>query len=378
MKKAIPGNIMYKALMDKGVIIMAANVRYTPGVTEGLFRAAKDLDSAIIFEIAKSECNLNKGYTGMTPADYADSICSVAEKIGFDEWVLHGDHITVKIGSPEEIKETKQLIDAQIDAGFTSFAIDASHLYDVTKENTREALQRNIDVTTELAKHIEKGMNENSFGLEVEVGEIGKKDEHGHVLTTPEEAVTFLKALEESDVYPQILAIANGSTHGNVYDEHGNMVEQVSINIPQTKAVAKALRDNDLEVRIAQHGITGTPRDLINTHFPKGDILKGNVATFWQNIVFDTYKVYEPELYSEIYDWTINKYKPKNPTKEDKEICGSNIKNAFKEFHDRMHAIDSETRDTIEAMVYAEARVFLRAFSSKGSAAIVREAMKAS
>ena len=84
MNKPIPGDIMYKALMDKGLIILAANVRVTSGVTEGIFRAAKDLDSAVIFEIAKSECNQNRGYTGMTPQDYSDYICKVADNIGHD------------------------------------------------------------------------------------------------------------------------------------------------------------------------------------------------------------------------------------------------------------------------------------------------------
>lgn len=375
MSKPVPGDLMYKALMDKGVIILAANVRVTPGVTEGIFRAAKDLDSAVIFELAKSEGDLKVGYTGMNPGIYSDYVCNTAEGVDYDIWALHADHITIKDGTPEDIQDAKSLIDAEIAADFTSFAIDASHLYDLSKENIREALGRNIDVTTELAKHIEKGMKGKSFGLEVEVGEIGKKDEHGHVLTTPEEAVTFLKALKENEIHPHVLAIANGSTHGNIYDDHGNIIDQVSINIPQTKAVAKAIRDNNFDVRIAQHGITGTPRDLINSMFPKGDIIKGNVATFWQNIVLDAYKVYEPELYKDIYNWTIETYKPKNPTKADNEIFSSNVKNALRVFYDRIHSVDTETKETIEAIVYAEARIFMKAFSSEGSAAYVRKVL---
>jgi fructose-bisphosphate aldolase class II len=375
MNRPIPGDIMYRALMDKDLIILAANVRVTPGVTEGIFRAAKDLDSAVIFEIAKSECNQNRGYTGMVPQDYSDYVCKTAENIDHDAWALHADHITIKEGTTKDILDAKALIDAQIKAEFTSFAIDASHLYDVTTENLRDALARNIDVTTELSKYIENSIKGKSFGLEVEVGEIGKKNEQGHVLTTPEEAVTFLEALKENDVYPQVLAIANGSTHGNVYDEHGNLIEQVSIDIPQTKAVAKAIRENNFEVRIAQHGITGTPRDLINTVFPKGDIIKGNVATFWQNIVLDTFKIYEPELYSDIYNWTLETYKPKNPNKADREVFGSNVKNALKEFYDRIHTVGSETTETIEALVYGEARVFIKCFNSRESAELVRKAL---
>jgi len=271
------------------------------------------------------------------------------------------------------VTETKTLIDCQIDAGFTSFAIDASYLFDHQGGNLREELAQNIDVTTELAKHIESRMKGKPFGLEVEVGEIGKKDAHGQVVTTPEEAVTFVKALNENDVYPQVLAIANGASHGNVYDEHGNMVEQVSIDIPQTKAVAKALRENNLDVRIAQHGITGTPRELINSVFPRGDIIKGNVATFWQNLVIDLFKVYQPELYRDIHDWTLAEYGPKNPGMADNEVFGKNVKYAVGHFRDRISSVDEDTVDAVEALAYGECLVFLKSFGAKGTASIVRK-----
>jgi fructose-bisphosphate aldolase class II len=373
MNEPIPGNVLFESLRDKDAIILASNVRITGGVAEGIFRAAKDLDSAVIFEIARSECNINRGYTGMVPCEYAETIMGAAEEVGFDVWALHADHITVKKGTPEDIAETRKLIDAQIDAGFTSFAIDASYLFDHQGGNLREELAQNIDTTTELAKHIESQMGGKPFGLEVEVGEIGKKDTHGQVVTTPEEAVTFVKALNENDIYPQVLAIANGASHGNVYDEHGNMIEQVSIDIPQTRAVARALRENHLNVRIAQHGITGTPRELISSTFPKGDIIKGNVATFWQNLVLDLYKVYQPKLYSDIHDWTLENYRPKNPGMVDNEVFGKNVKYAIGQFRERIDVVDDDSVDAIEALSYGEALVFIKAFGSKGTASIVRK-----
>jgi fructose-bisphosphate aldolase class II len=375
MNEPIPGNVLFESLRDKGAIILASNARVTAGVAEGIFMAAKDQDSAVIFEIARSECNVDRGYTGMIPSEYAEAIKRAAEATGFDMWALHADHITLKKGTPEDIAETKKLIDTQIDAGFTSFAIDASYLFDHQGGNLREELAQNTEVTTELAKHIESRMGGNQFGLEVEVGEIGKQDDQGHVVTTPEEAVTFVEALNENDVYPQVLAIANGASHGNVYDEHGSMIEQVTIDIPQTRAVAKALRDNNLNVRIAQHGITGTPRELIRAVFPKGDIIKGNVATFWQNLVLDIYKVYQPDLYKAIYNWTLGEYKPKNPSKADNEVFGKNVKYAVGQFRERIDLVDEETVSTIKAITYGEARIFIKAFGSKGTASIVRKAL---
>jgi len=375
MYEPLPGNLLFGSLKDKGAIIMAANARTTPGIAKGIFRAAKDMDSAVMFEIARSECNLDRGYTGMLPSDYAEQIGEAAAEVGFDIWALHADHITVKKGDAEDVAGTKKLIDAQIAAGFTSFAIDASHLFNFQGGNLREELALNIDVTTELAKHIKEEMDGKPFGLEVEVGEIGREGEHGKVVSTPDEAVTFVKALNENLVFPDVLAIANGTSHGNVYDEHGNMVEQVSIDIDQTIAIAKALRENNLDVRIAQHGITGTPRELINTMFPKGDIIKGNVATFWQNMIIDLLKVYEADLYKEIYDWTLENYRPKNPGKADNEIFGKNVKQAIKVFYDRINGLDDETVATLQSLAYAEARIFFKAFGSKGTASIVRSAM---
>jgi len=335
MSKPIPGDIMFRSLKDRGTIIMAVNARSTMGVVKGIFRAAKDLDAALMMEIARSECNQDVGYTGMDPKAYAEQCQIAADDVGFDMWALHADHITVKKGTPEDIQKTKELIDAQIDAGFTSFAIDASHLFNFQGGNLREELALNIDATTELANHIKVRMGSTPFGLEVEVGEIGKEDSEGKVVTTPDEAVTFIKALSENGIEPDVIAIANGTTHGNVFDEHGNTIEQVNIDIDQTKAVAQALREMGSHIRIAQHGITGTPRELINTLFPKGDIIKGNVATFWQNIVIDAIEVYEPEFYKEIRDWVLSTYRPNNPGKPDNLIFGKNVKNAFGHFYDR-------------------------------------------
>jgi fructose-bisphosphate aldolase class II len=218
-------------------------------------------------------------------------------------------------------------------------------------------------------------MKGRDFGLEVEVGEIGRKDGHGLILTKPKEAVEFISALHENGIHPHVLAIANGSTHGHTYDENGNVVEQLSIDIPQTKAIAQALRDNNLNVGIAQHGITGTPRDLINLHFPKGDIIKGNVGTFWQDVVFTTLKVYQPVLYKEIQEWTLAKYRAANPGKKDSQIFDGNCKFAIKEFFKDLYAVDEDTENAIQAMAYAESLVFFKAFGSYGSASRVRKAV---
>ncbi|WP_445474268.1 class II fructose-bisphosphate aldolase [Methanococcoides methylutens] len=370
----IPSSLMFKSLLDKDTIIMTANPRIAL-VMKGIMRAAKDMDAPLIFELARSECNLEGGYAGLTPSDLSRMAREAAKEVGFDMWALHADHIGIKKGDDEDIESTKALVSGQIDAGFTSFAIDASHLFNFQGGNLREELADNIDATTKIGLHIKENMGGREYGLEVEVGEIGREDEHGRVLTSPEEAVTFIKALNENGVFPHFLAIANGSAHGNTYDSNGNLVEQVSIDIDQTVAVAQALKENGLDVRIAQHGITGTPRDLIHNHFPHGDIVKGNVATFYQNIVWDIFKVYEPELYQDIRDWTIATYKEKAPGKGDNEIFGKFSKFAVKQFFDRIYSVADDTKAAIDAMCYAETLLFIKAFNGEGTAQAVREAI---
>ncbi|MBN1896598.1 MAG: class II fructose-bisphosphate aldolase [Candidatus Aenigmarchaeota archaeon] len=382
----IPGSKIFNALNNADSIVMAVNPRMAVGVVKGIFRAAKELDAALIFELAKSESDLKGGYTGLTPADHARIVKVAAKEIGFDIWALHADHTTIKKGTREEIEDTKKLIDAQIKAGYTSFAIDASFLFDSNGKTPEEELKRNIDVTTELAKYIKSHMKGKEFGLEVEVGEIGKTDKHGRVLTTPEEAVAYIKALNKNGVYPQAIAIANGSVHGNTYDANGNPVEQVSIDIPQTIRIGKALEKAGLHVRIVQHGITGTPRELICTKFPKKAIVKGNVATFWQDMVWDTLKVFNPVLYSDIHSWVMSTYgkeaAEKGITNEkqvfgtySKKAIGARDKNGKFLFFDRIYKSDKDTVNAIESRAYSEALMFFRAFNAKGSAKIVRKTL---
>ncbi len=383
----ISGNLMFDALKNDKTIIMACNTRITKGIVKGIFKAAKKTDSAVIMELAKSESDLSGGYTGLKPKDYAQITKEIASEVAFDIWSLHADHLTIKKGTPEEIDEMKKLIDAQVSAGFTSFALDASFLFDFNGKTVEEELQKNIEVTVELADYIKEKMNGKEFGLEVEVGEIGKKNEQGMVLTTPEEAVAFINELNKRGVFPNVIGIANGSTHGNIYDENGKPIEQISIDIEQTISVAEAMKKEGFNTRIAQHGITGTPRELIKTKFPSESILKGNVGTLWQNIFYEVIKATKPELYSEIVEWTLTNFKEtaeKKGCKSEIEILGKYIKFAVGAkndqgkfiFFDKIYSLDKNTEKALEARAYSEAVMFFEAFHASGSAGKVRDFIK--
>jgi len=369
----LPGGFVYEALRDQPLIILAVNPRINIGVLEGIFGAAKAMNSVVIFELARSEANLTGGYTGLTPEQFAKNVKAAAKTINHPWYILHADHTTIQKGSPEEIDEVKNLIRAQIKAGYSSFAIDASFLFNSEGTTDYEQLQRNIEVTTELANFIQSNIKNQNYGLEVEVGEIGKKDSDGFVYTTVTEATTYLEALHENGVFPNLLAIANGSTHGNVYDENGNPIEKITINIPRTIEIAEAIAP--FNVRLAQHGTTGTPLDLIKKYFPKGMILKCNVGTHWMNIVWEVLKEFDPALYERIWTWTLETYKPKNIGKSDDEIFGTNGKYAIKNFYNDIYSIDLTTVGAIRDTAFNEAAKFIEAFGSRNSVDIVKEAL---
>jgi len=238
-------------------------------------------------------------------------------------------------------------------------------MYDPAGSNDKERLAKNIEATTEVTHFIEDKLGHRDFGLEVEVGEIGKKDpQTGLVKTTVNEASTYIEALKENDVHPQFLAIANGSVHGFQYDEHGNPLPQIGIDIKLTKNIGAAIKP--MGVKIAQHGITGTPLDIIALEFPKDVLGKGNVGTNWMTIAWDVLKIFEPKLYSTIHGWTIGNYHKESVPTNETFLKYSKL--AIIEHFNDIYAVKEETGHALTYASYSSALFFLKAFNSYGKA----------
>jgi fructose-bisphosphate aldolase class II len=361
--KPMWGKPFYEKIHPTNSIIMACNTRIGKGVVKGILQAAKDTDSPIIFELAKSESDLQGGYTGLTPAKYGKFVAEVAAEVQYSNYIIHGDHI--KVGKPEDIPGVKELISAQIEAGYTSFAIDASFLYDESGTNDKEHLSGNINATSEVTHFIEEKLGHKNFGLEVEVGEIGKKDpKTGLVMTTVGEATTFIESLKDHDVHPHFLAIANGSVHGFQYDAHGNPIRQEGIDIQLTSDIGHAIKP--FGVKIAQHGITGTPLDIIAKKFPKDVIGKGNVGTNWMTVAWDVLKIFEPELFETIFKWTNDNYQKSGIPINETFLKYSKL--AILEHFDELYAVNEATEHALASAAYTSALMFLKAFNSYGQA----------
>lgn len=319
---------MFSKIKDFPVIIMACNIRIKH-VVPGIMKASEELNSIMGFELAKSEGDLSGGYTGQTPEDFVNMILDYADKYKYSmPFFIHADHITVKDTSEKSVEGAKKLIDAQIKAGFTSFAIDASF----------NEIPDNIKITTYLSKPI----IENGFGLETEVGEVKSTGQEAEI-TTVEEAVEYIDGLLNNNVFPQLLAINNGSKHGNYKPG-----EEVHIDLKRTLDIYNAIKKHN--VCIAQHGITGTPLNIIG-QFADCGIRKGNVGTEWQNIA---HRNLPPDLMDKMKNWAENN--------------GKDIKFATKEFKNEIDSIPSEYSQKIMDEAYLKAKEFIIAFRSKDSA----------
>ena len=322
---------VFRVLKEDKVIIMACNTRIKH-VIPGIMRAAEELDAIVCYELAKSESNLKGGYTGMTPAQYTDIVFAYAEAVKLTKpFFIHGDHVTTKSPDPAVVGDSRDLIKAQLEAGYTSVAIDAS--FNETHDN--------IKVSSELGRIVLDA----GAGLEAEVGEI-KSTKEGGEITTVEEAVEFIEGMEKAGVHMDLLAINNGSKHGNYKPG-----EEVHIELGRTGDIYNAIRK--WGVCIAQHGITGTPLDLVG-QFADYGIRKGNVGTNWQNIAHDGLP---QDLMDKMRAWS----KAEN----------KDIKFATRQFLSDINSIPKEYVKKIEEMSYKSAMEFITAFRARGTASLV-------
>ncbi|MDR1377622.1 MAG: class II fructose-bisphosphate aldolase [Synergistaceae bacterium] len=251
----VSGRDIYTAAKELGCVVLAANCR-CPLTAKGVLRAAKKLNAAVVLEIAKSETGYCLGNFDNLPTYAAKYSRELGDGVIF---AMHVDHYGIK--GAADINKAVSHLPALVAQSWTSLAVDASHLQDY------DNLCATRDVTMSIPPYL---------GLEVEVGEIKGAGE----LSTVEEALFFIGGLNSWGVYPDLLAISNGSLHGT-YDASSGQQEGIDLN--RTLEIAEAIAPYG--VSIAQHGISGTPLHKVE-EFHNYRINKGNVATLFQNVAF--------------------------------------------------------------------------------------------
>ncbi len=247
----VSGKVIDRAMLKKGrAMTMAANGRNSVVIRAAL-KAAQRANAAIIIEIAKSEsgyCLVNM----WNLAQYVDTFCN---ELGITIPVaVHADHFGLK--KPLEVDAAKVDIPSMFDFGITSVAVDASHM------SEEQNLLANIALNPFIPPWA---------GYETEVGEIRGKEG----LSTPAEALFLIQGLNAHGIFPDWIALNNGTSHGIEESSAGIQVEL-------TREIHEALAP--YKVSGAQHGTSGNSVERLKRIASETRTTKANVATALQMI----------------------------------------------------------------------------------------------
>ena len=252
----VSGKYIDQAMLEKGnCMTIAANGRNS-FVIRGVLAAAQRANAAVIIEIARSEGGTN-AYCPVSLWNMARQTDAYMNEMGITIPVaIHADHFGIK--KPSDLPLAKTEIPTLFEAGITSIAIDASHMPD------DENLLANIEVNPMVPEWA---------GLETEVGEI--KGKFG--LSTDEEALFLIQGLNAHGIFPDWIALNNGTTHG--IEESGS-----GINVELTTQIHNALAP--YKVSGAQHGTSGNHSDRLTAIAKETQTTKANVATALQMVAW--------------------------------------------------------------------------------------------
>ena len=250
----VSGKVVDRAMIAKGnAIAMAANGR-NQFVIRGALLAAQRTNAPVIIEIAKSEGG-QKAYCAVNYWNIAMLVDAICNELGITIPVaIHSDHYGIK--NDKDLEAAKIEIPSFFDAGMTSVAIDASYLPD----------DKNLLANIAINPYIPKWA-----GLETEVGEI--KGEAG--LSTVEEALFLIQGLNAHGIFPDWIALNNGTTHGIEEKDSG-------IQVQLTADIHKAIEK--YKVSGAQHGTSGNSSERLRQIVAQTHTTKANVATALQMI----------------------------------------------------------------------------------------------
>lgn len=249
----VSGKYIDNAMRTKGkAMTIAANAR-SHIVIRGVLQAAQKANAAVIIEIARSEGGID-AYCPVSLWNMARQVDAVCNELGITVPVaIHADHFGIKKES--DLPRAKIEIPTIFEAGITSIAIDASHMPD----------DKNLLANIEICKECVPVW----AGLETEIGEI--KGNQG--LSNPEEALFLVKGLNAHGIFPNWIALNNGTTHGIEVNEQGIQIELTS---RIHNAIAK------YNVSGAQHGTSGNSSEKLRRIASETNTTKANVATALQ------------------------------------------------------------------------------------------------
>ena len=234
-------------------ITIAANGRNN-FIIRGALLAAQRANAAIIIEIARSEGGAN-AYCPVNYWNMARQVDQAMNELDITVPVaIHADHYGIK--KEADLDFAKVEIPTIFEAGITSIAIDASHLPD----------DKNLLANLTLTQLVPAWA-----GLETEIGEI--KGDQG--LSSPAEALFLIQGLNAHNIFPDWIALNNGTTHG--IEESGQ-----GIQVGLTAEVHAVLAP--YQISGAQHGTSGNSSERLREIAAQTSTTKANVATALQMV----------------------------------------------------------------------------------------------
>jgi fructose/tagatose bisphosphate aldolase len=250
----VSGKFIDRAMTSKGKAIAIAASARNSFVARGSLRAAQRANAAIIIEIAKSEGGAD-AYCDVSLWNMARLVDSICNELKITAPVaIHADHYGIK--GAKDVAAAAVEIPSLFDAGITSIAIDASHLPD----------DENLLASLALNKYVPQWS-----GYETEVGEIKGKEG----LSTVAEARFLVRGLNAHGIFPDWIALNNGTTHGIEASDAG-------IQVDLTAEIHRALEKYN--VSGAQHGTSGNSFDKLRAVAQQTHTTKANVATALQMV----------------------------------------------------------------------------------------------
>ena len=103
-----------------------------PLVIEAALDLARERGKTVLIEATCNQVNQDGGYTGMTPAEFRQSVEEIAAKVQFDATriILGGDHLGPNpwkhMPAREAMEKAKGMIRAYVEAGFSKLHLDTS------------------------------------------------------------------------------------------------------------------------------------------------------------------------------------------------------------------------------------------------------------
>jgi ketose-bisphosphate aldolase len=224
-----------------GCALGSFSPRCTPMIA-AVLAAGVQLQSPLIVQISQKE--LERYH--VTPAEFGEEFYRQ----------VHDQQITVPVVLHLDHTKDMKVIEAAIEAGFTSVMIDAS--------------EKPLEANIETSKAVVEYAHTKGVSVEAELGMIGttdfvETDKDEELYTNPQEAQRFV-----AETQTDALAVSVGTAHG-VYT-----VRQPKIDYERLKQIRSLT-----PVHLVLHGGSGVPaKMMLNAiHLPNGGVSKVNVAT---------------------------------------------------------------------------------------------------